>query len=93
MASKLGEETAAPRHIPLRPLPFGSEQITSPTYVAPRPRTSEKTTVPASSHNIADPVEEPSYKGPSAAWEKDEEILTQETPMPPSEEEKDVLET
>jgi len=35
----------------------------------------------------------PSYRGPSAAWEKDETFPVEETPMPPSEEEKDVLET
>lgn len=34
---------------------------------------------------------EPSYHGPGAAWEKDEEYLQHSTVMPPSEEEKDVL--
>ncbi|QSZ30533.1 hypothetical protein DSL72_000087 [Monilinia vaccinii-corymbosi] len=38
-------------------------------------------------------IEEPSYHGPGAAWEKDENYATRETPLLPSEEEKDVLET
>ncbi|KAI9645892.1 glycogenin glucosyltransferase [Ciborinia camelliae] len=38
-------------------------------------------------------IEEPSYHGPGAAWEKNESYSTRETPLPPSEEEKDVLET
>lgn len=105
MASKLGEDTKVPRRIPLRPLPFGSEEITSPTYVAPHPRTSDKATTETATvvagkatEQVAEPtptspIEVPSYKGPSAAWEKDEAIPIQETPAPPSEEEKDVLET
>jgi len=38
-------------------------------------------------------IPEPSYHGPSAAWEKGEDYAEFETPMPPSEEEKDVLKT
>lgn len=38
-------------------------------------------------------IEEPSYHGPGLAWEKNEGYATRETPLLPSEEEKDVLET
>ena len=54
----------------------------SPTYKPQGP-----TNTSSSSQNP-----EPSYHGPSAAWEKDESFPSSETPMPPSEEEKDVLE-
>jgi glycogenin len=57
--------------------------------VAPQPQTTEKDAEATPSQ----PIEKPSYKGPSTAWEKEETIPTQETPLPPSEEEKDVLET
>jgi glycogenin len=73
----------------LRPLPFGTEQITSPTYKAPQPPTSGKAAEPEPTPSI----EEPSYKEPPATWEKEEAVLTQETPAPPSEEKKDMLET
>ncbi|KAF5670175.1 glycogenin [Fusarium denticulatum] len=36
-------------------------------------------------------IPEPSYTGPGAAWEKDEDIPQYETPMPPKEEELDAL--
>ncbi|KAF5590493.1 glycogenin-2 beta [Fusarium subglutinans] len=42
--------------------------------------TSQSTTIP-----------EPSYTGPGAAWEKDEDIPQYETPLPPKEEELDAL--
>ncbi|KAF7879519.1 hypothetical protein EAF04_000715 [Stromatinia cepivora] len=38
-------------------------------------------------------IEEPSYHGPGAMWEKNENYATKETPLLPSEEEKDALET
>ncbi|ESZ90522.1 hypothetical protein SBOR_9091 [Sclerotinia borealis F-4128] len=38
-------------------------------------------------------IEEPSYHGPGAAWEKGEVYATRETPLLPNDEEKDVLET
>lgn len=84
LASKLGNDTAPAREIPLRPLPYGSEGVISPTYVAQSPAEGEST----SSMTFA----EPSYSGPGAAWDKDEQFLTKETPMKPSEEELDVLE-
>ncbi|KAH8595930.1 nucleotide-diphospho-sugar transferase [Bisporella sp. PMI_857] len=90
LANKLGQLGGEAREIPMRPLPYGSEGVISPTYVAPTaPSSSEDNTGLAPSANI----EEPSYKGPSAAWEKNEDYTILETPLPPSEEEKDVLET
>ena len=77
------------REIPMRPLPYGSEGVISPTYVARGPISGAA----AASESIPrTTIEEPSYHGPSAAWEKDETFPIQETPMPPSEEEKDALE-
>ncbi|PQE03865.1 glycosyl transferase family 8 protein [Rutstroemia sp. NJR-2017a BBW] len=77
------------REMPTRSLPFGSENVRSPTYVAQGPTggnagagTTQRTT-----------IEEPAYHGPGAAWEKGEDIPTRGTPLPPSEEEKDVLTT
>jgi glycogenin glucosyltransferase len=80
------------REIPSRPLPFGSEPATPnpPTFVAntssgvlsPRPIKAEKSMIP-----------EPSYSGPGAAWERGENAPTQQTPLPPSEEERDVIDT
>lgn len=81
LANKLGN---GGRDIPMRPLPYGSEGVISPTYVAQAPIASNAGSTPGR--------DEASYKGPSAAWEKDETFPTQETPLPPSEEEQDVLE-
>jgi len=89
LASKLGTDGTM-REIPMRPLPYGSEGVTSPTYVPQGPKNGG-TTVSESTPRTT--IEEPSYHGPSAAWEKDETYPTFETPMPPSEEEKDVLDT
>ncbi|TLD19779.1 hypothetical protein PspLS_09532 [Pyricularia sp. CBS 133598] len=38
-------------------------------------------------------IEQASYNGPGAAWDKGEDIPLRETPMPPTEDELDVLET
>lgn len=103
--------------IPQRPLPFGSESIVSPTYIArsahvlsPQPvkppglggprgilkqtqgenEATPRATVAVGKMN--DP-EEPSYHGPGALWEKDDNYADRSTVLPPSEEEKDVLET
>lgn len=93
LANKLGTDGKT-REIPMRPLPFGSEGVTSPTYVPQGPKNggaagseTETESTPRTT------IEEPSYHGPSVAWEKDEDYPTFETPMPPSEEEKDVLDT
>jgi len=103
------------RDIPSRQLPFGSEDMKSPTYVAftppevisPKPVKPHIGTSPV--QNILDAamevtpkqttgassvaIEPPSYQGPGAAFEKGEDYPTKETPMPPTEEERDVLET
>ncbi|TVY81391.1 Glycogenin-1 [Lachnellula suecica] len=84
LAHKLGEEKA--REIPMRPLPFGSENVHSPTYVAQAPPV-EASAPPRLT------IQAPSYHGPGAAWEKDDNILSQSTPEPATEEEKDVLQT
>ncbi|KAL8284993.1 hypothetical protein RB601_006566 [Gaeumannomyces tritici] len=43
--------------------------------------------------NFSTTIQEPSYHGPSAAWERGEDFPLRETPMPPTEEEMDVLQT
>jgi glycogenin glucosyltransferase len=87
----------------MRPLPCGSEGVTSPTYVAQAPKTSattalteptlnvNTTTKPESRPTIT--IQEPSYQGSMPSIEKAETSPTHETPLAPSEEEKDVLET
>lgn len=108
------------RDISKRPLPFGSEAIVSPTYVAqsapvhspqpvkPAPRTlleqsqdeneaTQRTADPPTKTlqptSLDIPIPEPSYHGPGAEWEKGEDYPSHSTVLPPSEEEKDVLET
>jgi glycogenin glucosyltransferase len=88
LANKLGTDGTT-REIPMRPLPYGSEGVTSPTYVAQAPK-SGGTATDATPRTT---IEEPSYHGASAAFEKGETFPTKETPLPPSEEEKDVLDT
>jgi glycogenin glucosyltransferase len=73
----------------MRELPYGSEGVTSPTYSGP----TRGANAPTESTPRTTTIQEPSYHGPSAAWEKDETFPIHETPVPPSEEEKDVLET
>ncbi len=87
LANKLGNDGSPAREIPLRPLPYGSEGVISPTYVvqAPLPAKSGSESVPRTT------MEEPSYHGPGAMWEKDETFPMKETPLGPSEEERDVL--
>jgi glycogenin glucosyltransferase len=90
LANKLGTE--GNREIPTRPLPYGSEGVTSPTYVAQGPKNggAPESKIIETTQTI---IEEPSYTGPSAAWEKDETFPISETPLLPTEEEKDVLDT
>lgn len=87
LANKLGEEPT--REIPMRPLPFGSENVHSPTYIAQGPVSSAA----ASGSTPRTTIQEPSYHGPGALWEKDDNIMTSSTPEPATEEEKDVLDT
>ncbi|KAH7418190.1 nucleotide-diphospho-sugar transferase [Cadophora sp. MPI-SDFR-AT-0126] len=87
LAHKLGTDGSPAREIPLRPLPYGSEGVVSPTYIAQAPlsgRTGSEE-VPRTT------MEEPSYHGPGAMWEKDEIIPSKETPLGPSEEERDAI--
>ena len=44
---------------------------------------------------ILDPpsIPKPSYSGPGAAWERGEDFLQKDTPVPPTEEDRDVLDT
>lgn len=131
LLQKLGSAEAAEREsggpvgveghdISNRSLPFGSDAIVSPTYVAQSapvhspqpvkpaargllernqdemeatPRTSEVTSETSPTALSGTLIPEPSYHGPGAAWEKDENYLGHSTVLPPSEEEKDVLET
>jgi glycogenin len=111
--------------IPDRPLPFGSEDLVSPRYIArssnvlsPQPvkphgpgsqgilgqdqgeseATPRSTSAPATetskpAQSGSATIPEPSFHGPGAAWEKDEDYLSHSTALPPSEEEKDVLQT
>lgn len=90
LSQKLGQ--AATRELPSRSLPFGSEGLVSPTYLA------HAYVAPAACSQITHSpprimIEPPSYTGPGAAWEKEEAYATHETPLEPSEEEKDVLVT
>ncbi|PMD36544.1 glycosyltransferase family 8 protein [Hyaloscypha variabilis F] len=89
LANKLGKDGAHPREIPLRPLPYGSEGVSSPTYVAQGPP-SAATGLGSTPRTT---IEEASYNGPGVMWEKDETFPTKETPAGATEEEKDVLET
>ncbi|KAL2074448.1 hypothetical protein VTL71DRAFT_8226 [Oculimacula yallundae] len=87
LANKLGSDDGLAREIPLRPLPYGSEGVTSPTYVAQGPPSerSGQEEVPRTK------IEEPSFHGPSAMFEKDETFPSKGTPLAPSEEERDIL--
>lgn len=82
--SHLGESPS--REIPSRPLPYGSEGVISPTYKPVR-----------GPHRSATPgpgvkIEEPSFHGPGAMYEKDEiNLPVQHQPLDASEEDKDAL--
>jgi glycogenin glucosyltransferase len=89
LANKLGKDDAHPREIPLRPLPYGSEGVSSPTYVAQAPPSG----VTGSGSTPRTTIEESSYNGPGVMWEKDETFPIKETPAGATEEERDVLET
>ncbi|KAI6711923.1 hypothetical protein JHW43_005495 [Diplocarpon mali] len=89
LAGKLGNDGSPLREIPTRSLPYGSEGVVSPTYVAQAPLNAK--TEPG---NVAKPtIEAPNFRGPGAMWEKDETYPTCETSLGPSEEERDILDT
>ncbi len=91
LASKLSLESASTREIPSRNLPYGSDGVVSPTYVAQGPSTGEPTGSDATSRTVK--IEKPSYQGPGAMWEKDETFPVTEQEISPSGEERDVPET
>ncbi|KAK8058715.1 nucleotide-diphospho-sugar transferase [Apiospora phragmitis] len=76
--------------LPPRPVPFGSEELASPTYVARTARVLSPQPVKGSTGSS---IPEPSYSGPGAAFENGEDIPQHEAALPPSEEELDVLQT
>lgn len=86
LAHKLGE---APPELPSRSLPYGSEGVKSPTYVAQHASGESA----ASDSTPRTHIEEPSFQGPGALFEKGETFPSKMTPEPATEEEKDVLET
>jgi glycogenin glucosyltransferase len=61
----------------------------SPAPQIGKPKTSNTTTTAGDGKRAQ--MEEPSYTGPSAAFEKDEDYMKQDTPMPPTEEEQDAF--
>ncbi|KAJ5042734.1 uncharacterized protein L3040_004131 [Drepanopeziza brunnea f. sp. 'multigermtubi'] len=87
IANKLGNGGIPAREIPLRPLPHGSEGVISPTYVAPTPPSAKK----VSDEVTRSAIEEPSFQGPGAMWEKGETFPTYGTSQLPTDEERDVL--
>lgn len=113
----VGEEVIGTegREIPSRPLPYGSEELKSPTYVAfsppevvsPKPVKPSHGTSPV--QNILNArldegpsrtatqsmmtIVAPSYQGPGVTFEKGESVPISETPLLPSEEQRDILET
>jgi len=100
LSQKLGNNTETVRELPTRPLPYGSEGVISPTYLAhaasmaSHAHNATNTTASSACSQVVAPstiIEEPSYTGPGALWEKDETYPQFETPLGPSEEEKDVL--
>ncbi|KAM0266427.1 hypothetical protein ACHAPA_006857 [Fusarium lateritium] len=104
-----GREGGVSREIPTRPLPFGSGDVKSPTYIAqsatgvlsPQPVKGERSTgilrdmssgcLDSGPTSQSSTIPEPSYSGPGAAWEKNEDIPQYETPLLPKEDELDAL--
>ncbi|GKT66685.1 glycogenin [Colletotrichum tofieldiae] len=112
LLKKLGGGEGGPegvsREIPTRSLPFGSEGVISPTYVAqssggvvlsPQPVKGSATTSALRSlsgdqaSSTTTAIPAPAYQGPGTAWERGEGAPLRETPALPTEEERDVLDT
>lgn len=107
LLKKLGGGEGGPegvsREIPKRSLPFGSEGVFSPTYVAqsskgvvlsPQPvKGSATTSVLRNLGGEQAQIQEPAYQGPGTAWERGEGAPLWETPALPTEEQRDVLDT
>ncbi|KAI1371518.1 glycosyltransferase family 8 protein [Hypoxylon crocopeplum] len=107
LLQKLGSRSQDSSDLPSRPLPFGSEELISPTYVAQSAKVLSPQPVKGSASSsavrgiefnlgrtprtstqgstIADvTIPEPSYTGPGAAFEKGENIPTENVPTPRS---------
>ncbi|KAK1717212.1 family 8 glycosyl transferase [Colletotrichum lupini] len=107
LLKKLGGGEGGPegvsREIPKRSLPFGSERVFPPTYVAqsskgvvlsPQPvKGSATTSVLRNLGGEQAQIQEPAYQGPGTAWERGEGAPLWETPAFPMEEQRDVLDT
>lgn len=109
LLQKLGGASRDSSDLPPRAVPFGSEELTSPTYVAQSPQVLSPQPVKgsASSSMVRGMVSEddaatkaasgsipaPSYGGSGAQFEKGEDFAKHSTPLPPTEDERDVLET
>ncbi|KAI0168118.1 family 8 glycosyl transferase [Pestalotiopsis sp. NC0098] len=109
LLQKLGGASRDSSDLPPRAVPFGSEELTSPTYVAQSPQVLSPQPVngSASSSMVRGMVSEddaatkaasgsipaPSYGGSGAQFEKGEDFAKHSTPLPPTEDERDVLET
>ncbi|KAI9735333.1 MAG: glycogenin glucosyltransferase [Claussenomyces sp. TS43310] len=97
LAYRLGN--AEQREIPTRPLPFGSEGVRSPKAIvvqlplkqSPLPGGPGASDASKAVPGSATTMEQPSFTGPGAMWERDESYPTRETPMPPNEDERDIL--
>lgn len=108
LGGEQGESSGVSRDIPQRLLPFGSEDSRSPTHLhqtalqpvlSPQPVKGVGDDATAgvlrglSEEGEPTTIAEPSYAGPGSAWEKGEDVPLQETPVPPTEEERDALES
>lgn len=85
LAHKLAD---APPELPSRSLPYGSEGVKSPSYV-----TQHASAEPTTDSTPRTQIEEPSFQGPGALFEKGETFPSKSTPEPATEEEMDVLDT
>lgn len=92
------------KELPSRPMPFGSEGLgpsnveaaTSPQILEISPEgtikdVKEKKAAADNGEYEDGGIEKPSFTGPGAAWEKDEEVVSPHAPLGPSEEEQDAL--
>ena len=78
LGNKLGKDGTSAREIPTRPLPYGSEGVASPTYVAQAPRSGEGSELGSTPRS--------NFAKPSATWEKEDTADA-------TKEEKDLIET
>ncbi|KAF3016560.1 glycogenin glucosyltransferase [Neopestalotiopsis sp. 37M] len=110
LLQKLGGAARDSDDLPPRAVPFGSEELISPTYVAQSPpvlspqpvkgsasssivRGMTDETATQASGQPSGSIPKPSYGGPGAEFEKGEDFAQHSTPLPPTEDERDVLET